>query len=619
MCGIIGYVGKKPASPILLEGLRRLEYRGYDSAGMAVLQEADLLVRKKMGKIDAGLATFLDENPLPGNLGIGHTRWATHGVPSDRNCHPHVDASGRIAVVHNGVIENYDALRTRLARQGHQFKSDTDTEALAHLIGDYYEKSKKRGGATNDILTQAVCQALRDVIGTYGIAVVCADEPGKIIGARRGSPLIIGIGKGEHFLASDANAIVAHTRKVVYLNDYDVATVTAGRIDVLNLGTDTAKTQITRLEFSHEDAARGDHAHFMLKEIFEQPRTIENALRGRLDLKNATTKFGGLNLSDNELRSINRIIIAASGTSWHAALAGEYLIEELAGIPVEVEFAHEFCYRNAPLEKNTVLLALSQSGETADTLAALREAKRRGRKALAIVNVVGSAIAREADGGIYMHAGPEIAVASTKAFVSTLTVLTLLAIHLGRMRNLAAGPALQILRALESLPAQIERIFKQTAALKKLARKYAKAGDFFFLGRGRMFPIALEGALKLKEISYVHAEGYSAAEMKHGPIALIDAKTPTVFLVPRDSMYEKTVANLSMIRARKGPIIALATEGDRQIKKTADDVFYLPQTAEQLYPVLAAVPLQLLSYYIALERGCDVDKPRNLAKSVTVE
>jgi glucosamine--fructose-6-phosphate aminotransferase (isomerizing) len=619
MCGIIGYVGKKPASPILLEGLRRLEYRGYDSAGMAVLREADLLVRKKMGKIDAGLATFLDENPLPGNLGIGHTRWATHGVPSDRNCHPHMDASGRIAVVHNGVIENYDALRTRLARQGHQFKSDTDTEALAHLIGDYYEKSKKRGGTTNDVLTQAVCQALRDVIGTYGIAVVCADEPGTIIGARRGSPLIIGIGKGEHFLASDANAIVAHTRKVVYLNDYDVATVTAGRFNVLNLGADTAKTQITRLEFSHEDAARGDHAHFMLKEIFEQPRTIENALRGRLDFKNATAKFGGLNLSDNELRSINRVIIAASGTSWHAALGGEYLIEELAGIPVEVEFAHEFCYRNAPLEKNTILLALSQSGETADTLAALREAKRRGRKALAIVNVVGSAIAREADGGIYMHAGPEIAVASTKAFVSTLVVLTLLAVHLGRMRNLAAGPALQILRALESLPAQLERIFKRTAALKKLARKYAKAGDFFFLGRGRMFPIALEGALKLKEISYVHAEGYSAAEMKHGPIALIDPKTPTVFLVPRDSMYEKTVANLSMIRARKGPIIALATEGDRQIKKTADDVFYLPQTVEQLYPVLATVPLQLLSYYIALERGCDVDKPRNLAKSVTVE
>ncbi|HEX3624469.1 MAG TPA: glutamine--fructose-6-phosphate transaminase (isomerizing) [Verrucomicrobiae bacterium] len=619
MCGIIGYVGKKPASPILLEGLRRLEYRGYDSAGMAVLREADLLVRKKMGKIDAGLATFVGENPLSGNLGIGHTRWATHGVPSDRNCHPHMDASGRIAVVHNGVIENYDALKTRLSRQGHQFKSDTDTETLAHLIGDYYEKGKKRGGAKNGVLVQAVCRALREVIGTYGIAVVCADEPGTIIGARRGSPLIIGIGKGEHFLASDANAIVAHTRKVVYLNDYDVATVTAGRFDVTNLGADTAKTQIFRLEFSHEDAARGDHAHFMLKEIFEQPRTIENALRGRMDFKNATAKFGGLNLSDDELRSINRIIIAASGTSWHAALVGEYLIEELAGIPVEVEFAHEFCYRNAPLERNTVLLALSQSGETADTLVAMREAKRRGRKALAIVNVVGSAIAREADGGIYMHAGPEIAVASTKAFVSTLVVLTLLAVHLGRMRSLARGTGLQILRALESLPGQVEDILAQTAALKKLARKYAKAGDFFFLGRGRMFPIALEGALKLKEISYVHAEGYSAAEMKHGPIALIDAKTPTVFLVPRDAMYEKTVANLSMIRARKGPVIALATEGDKSIKKVAEDVLYLPQTAEQLYPILAAVPLQLLAYYIALERGCDVDKPRNLAKSVTVE
>ena len=619
MCGIIGYVGKKPASPILLEGLRRLEYRGYDSAGMAVLKEADLFVCKKKGRIDTGLAAFLEEKPVPGNLGIGHTRWATHGVPSDRNCHPHVDASGRIAVVHNGVIENYEALRTRLMREGYQFKSDTDTEVLAYLIGDYYSKAKKRDGSHNGVLTEVVCQALRDVIGTYGIAVVCADEPDKIVAARRGSPLLIGIGKGEHFLASDGNAIVAHTRKVVYLNDYDVATVTAGRFDVSNLGADTATTQISQLEFSHEDAVRGDHAHFMLKEIVEQPRTIENALRGRLDFKNATAKFGGLNLSDDELRSIGRIVIAASGTSWHAALAGEYLVEEFAGIPVEVEFAHEFCYRNAPLEPHTVLLALSQSGETADTLAALREAKRRGRKALAIVNVVGSAIAREADGGIYMHAGPEIAVASTKAFVSTLVVLTLLAVHLGRMRNLAAGPALQILRALEALPKQLEHILAQTDPLKKLARKYAKAGDFFFLGRGRMFPIALEGALKLKEISYVHAEGYSAAEMKHGPIALIDRKTPTVFLVPQDTMYDKTIANLAMIRARKGPVIAVASEGDKQIKKIADDVIYLPQTAEQLYPVLAVVPLQLLAYYIALERGCDVDKPRNLAKSVTVE
>jgi glutamine---fructose-6-phosphate transaminase (isomerizing) len=617
MCGIIGYVGKKSASPVLLEGLRRLEYRGYDSAGIAVLQEADLLVRKKLGRIDSGLATFLQSSPVSGNLGIGHTRWATHGVPSDRNCHPHFDETGKIAVVHNGVIENYDALKERLLRAGHVFKSDTDTEVLAHLIGEYYGKRKKPGG--NGALTQAVCDALREVIGTYGIAVICANEPDKIVGARRGSPLIVGIGRGENFLTSDANAIVAHTKKVVYLNDYDVATVTAGRFDIQNLGTDTAKIQISRLEFSHEDAVRGEHAHFMLKEIFEQPRTIENALRGRLDFKNATAKFGGLNLSNDELRTIDRIIIAASGTSWHAALVGEYLIEELAGIPVEVEFAHEFCYRNAPLEKNTALLALSQSGETADTLAALREAKRRGHKALAIVNVVGSSIAREVDGGIYMHAGPEIAVASTKAFVSTLTILTLLAIHLGRLRNLSASHALQILHALEALPKQVEKILAQDGALKKLARKYAKAADFFFLGRGRMFPIALEGALKLKEISYIHAEGYSSAEMKHGPIALIDAKTPTVFLVPLDSMYEKTVANLAMIRARRGPIIALATEGDKQIRKTAGDVIYLPKTLDALYPILASVPLQLFAYHVAVARGCDIDKPRNLAKSVTVE
>jgi len=616
MCGIIGYVGKKAASPIILEGLRRLEYRGYDSAGMAILHGADLLVRKKKGKIDEGLAPLLKLEPVAGNLGIGHTRWATHGVPSDKNSHPQLDASGKIAVVHNGVIENFDALKQRLLKTGHKFKSDTDTEVLAHLIGEHYEK---RRGQNGDRLTLAVCDALREVIGTYGLAVICADEPYKIIGARRGSPLIIGIGNGENFLASDANAIVAHTRKVVYLNDYDVATITPERFDVLNLGADTAKIQISELEFRQEDAVRGEHAHFMLKEIFEQPRSVENALRGRIDKENATAKFGGLNLSEKELRSIQRIVIAASGTSWHAALVGEYLIEELAGIPVEVEFAHEFCYRNAPLEKNTVLLVLSQSGETADTLAALREAKRRGHPALAIVNVVGSTIARESDGGIYMHAGPEIGVASTKAFVSTLTVLTMLAVHLGRMRSLAASRAVEILHALETLPKQIEKLLAQNDSLKKIAKKYAKADDFFFLGRGYTFPIALEGALKLKEISYIHAEGYSAAEMKHGPIALIDKKTPTVFLVPEDAMREKTLANLAMIRARKGPIIVLATEGDKAIKKVADDVIFLPKTLELLNPILASVPLQLFAYHIAVARGCDVDKPRNLAKSVTVE
>jgi glucosamine--fructose-6-phosphate aminotransferase (isomerizing) len=616
MCGIIGYVGKKSAAPILLEGLRRLEYRGYDSAGIAVVHEGGLLVRKKKGKIEEGLARLLKSEPVAGNLGIGHTRWATHGIPSDKNSHPQTDASGRIAIVHNGVIENYDALKEKLLAAGHAFKSDTDTEVLAHLIGDFYEK---RRGKKSNTLTQAVCDALREVIGTYGLAVICADEPDKIVGARRGSPLIIGIGKGENFLASDANAIVAHTKKVVYLNDYDVATITPKKFKVINLGTDTANVQISKLEFSQEDAVRGEHAHFMLKEIYEQPRTIENALRGRVDHKNATAHLGGLNLSEKELRSLNRIIIAASGTSFFAALAGEYLIEEFAGIPVEVEFAHEFCYRNAPLEKNTILLVLSQSGETADTLAALREAKKRGHKTLAIVNVVGSTIARESDGGIYMHAGPEIGVASTKAFVSTLTVLSLLAVHLGRMRNLPAKRALEILHALEAVPEQIEKLLAQNDSLKKIAKKYAKADDFFFLGRGYTFPIALEGALKLKEISYIHAEGYSAAEMKHGPIALIDKKTPTVFLVPQDSMYDKTMANLAMIRARQGPIIALATEGDKAIKKVADDVIYLPRALEPIYPILATVPLQLFAYHIAVARGCDVDKPRNLAKSVTVE
>jgi glucosamine--fructose-6-phosphate aminotransferase (isomerizing) len=635
MCGIIGYVGKKSASPILLEGLRRLEYRGYDSAGVAVLDDADMVVRKKKGRIDEGLARVLQSAPADGHLGIGHTRWATHGVPADENSHPHLDGSGKIAVVHNGVIENFEALKQRLLKAGHKFRSNTDTEVLAHLIGAHYEQLKTaparlRPPATNptgnghghpssDMLTQAVCDALREVIGTYGLAVICTDFPDTIVAARRGSPIIIGIGQEENFVASDANAIVAHTKRVVYLNDYDVATITAEHFDVLNLGTDTANVQVSNLEFSQEDAVRGKHAHFMLKEIYEQPQAVLNALRGRIDYEGATAKFGGLNMTAAELRGIDRIIIAASGTSWHAALVGEYLIEELAQIPVEVEFAHEFCYRNCPLEKNTVLLVLSQSGETADTLAALREAKRRGHRALAIVNVVGSSIARESDGGIYMHAGPEIGVASTKAFVSTLTVLTLLAIHLGRLRQLSANRAREILRGLEALPGQIEQILAQNTALKTLARKYAKAEDFFFLGRGCTFPVALEGALKLKEISYIHAEGYSAAEMKHGPIALIDAKTPTVFVVPQDAMYEKTLANLAMIRARKGPIVALGTEGDKGLRKVADSVMYIPKTLDLLNPILASVPLQLFAYHIAVARGCDVDKPRNLAKSVTVE
>ncbi|MDB6067589.1 MAG: glutamine--fructose-6-phosphate transaminase [Pedosphaera sp.] len=619
MCGIVGYIGKQPASPIIVEGLRRLEYRGYDSAGLSVINGRGLEIRKRKGKIDEGLAKFLQADPLAGSMGIGHTRWATHGQPSDENSHPHVDQSGRIAVVHNGIIENYDRLKERLTKAGHKFCSATDTEVLAHLIGEHYEKQKGENGDALHPLARAVTSALREVIGTYGIAVVCQDCPEVIVGARRGSPLIVGIGEGEHFLASDANAIAPHTRQAVYLNDYDVVTLGADRFTVSSLGADTAQVQISQLEFGGEAAERGKFAHFMLKEIFEQPRTIENALRGRVDMEEGTAKFGGLNLSSAELRAIDQVVITACGTSWHAALVGEYLMEEFAHIPVEVEYASEFRYRNPPIEKNTLVLAITQSGETADTLASLRETRRRGHKVLAICNVVGSTIAREADGGIYLHAGPEIGVASTKAFTSQVTVLTLLALLMGRIRMLSLNRGRQILQALEAVPKQIDEILKQNDAIALLAKKYATARNFFFLGRQYNFPVALEGALKLKEISYIHAEGYPAAEMKHGPIALIDEHTPSVVVIPSDAMYDKTLSNLEVLRARKGPVIAIATEGNTTLAKHVDDVIYLPATLECLFPLLAAVPLQLLAYHIAVARGCDVDKPRNLAKSVTVE
>ena len=620
MCGIIGYVGKQSATPIVLEGLRRLEYRGYDSAGIVVLNGEGLELRKRKGKIDEGLAKLLVSEPLHGRMGIGHTRWATHGQPSDENSHPHLDQSGKIAVVHNGIFENYDRVKERLVKAGHHFKSATDTEVLAHLIGEHYEKLKpgSNGGGLHP-LAQAVTQALREVIGTYGIAVVCADHPGVIVGARRGSPLIIGIGEGEHFLASDATAIAPHTRQVVYLNDYDVATLTADRFTVTSLGADTAQVQISQLEFSPEAAERGKFAHFMLKEIFEQPRTVENALRGRIDVDEGTAKFGGLNLTNAELRDIDQIVITACGTSWHAALVGEYLFEELAHIPVEVEYASEFRYRNAPIEKHTLVLAITQSGETADTLASLRETRRRGHKVLAICNVVGSTIARESDGGIYLHAGPEIGVASTKAFTSQVTVLTLFALLMGRMRMLSLNRGRQLLHALESVPAQMDKILQQNDAIAELARKYATAKNFFFLGRQYNFPVALEGALKLKEISYIHAEGYPAAEMKHGPIALIDEHTPSVVVIPSDAMYDKTLSNLEVVKARKGPIIAIATEGNTALAGQVNDIIYLPDALEPIFPLLAVMPLQLLAYHIAVARGCDVDKPRNLAKSVTVE
>jgi len=619
MCGIVGYLGKKSATPIILEGLRRLEYRGYDSAGVAVLKNGAFQIAKRKGKIEEGLAAAVAAKPPQGEIGIGHTRWATHGAPTDENSHPHLDESGRIAVVHNGVIENYDRLKTRFIKEGHTFHSSTDTEVLAHLIGEHYAKVDPAKLEGRDRLTQAVMNALGEVIGAYGIGVVSLDHPEIIVGARRGSPLIVGLGNGENFLSSDVTAIVSHTRQVIYLNDHDVVTLKADDYEVVNLGADTARVQISNVEYTAQDSEKGSFPHYMLKEIFEQPTTVANGLRGRMDRDESTARFGGLNLTTAELRAIDRIVIVACGTSWHAGLIGEYLFEELAHIPTTVEYASEFRYRNAPIEKGTLVICITQSGETADTLAGLRESKRRGHPVVAICNVVGSTIAREAHGGIYLHAGPEIGVASTKAFTSQVSVLTLLALHMGRIRMLSSRRGAMILDALDAIPAQIQNILDHNEGIRRVAEKYAHCEDFFFLGRQYNFPVALEGALKLKEISYIHAEGYPAAEMKHGPIAMIDEKTPSVFIIPHDGLYEKTFSNLQEIKARKGPIIAIATQGDEAISRHVDDLIFIPPTLEPLNPLLAVVPLQLLSYHIAVHRGCDVDKPRNLAKSVTVE
>jgi glucosamine--fructose-6-phosphate aminotransferase (isomerizing) len=614
MCGIIGYMGSKPASSIILEGLRRLEYRGYDSAGLCVLNDGKFELRKKTGRIN-DLAAVLRKQPAKGNTGIGHTRWATHGPPTDENAHPHLDQSGKIAVVHNGVIENHQQLKERLLANGHKFTSQTDTEVLAHLIGEYYKPDGENGAA----IANAVRQALKEVVGTYGIAVVHVDHPNVIVGARRGSPLLIGVGRDENFLASDVSAIIAHTRRVVYLNDFEIVTITRDDFQVSTIEAATVSPEIKEVEFVVEDAERGKFPHFMLKEIFEQPLAVQNALRGRLSYDEATARLGGLNLSPAELRAVDRIIYVACGTALHAGMLGEYLMEDLARIPTEWEYASEFRYRNAPVEKHTLVFAISQSGETIDTLAAVRESKRRGHRTLGIVNVVGSTIAREVDGGTYMHAGLEIGVAATKTFVSQMTIMTLLAVLMGRMRHLAATRGTEILKELEQIPAKIERILEQSDAIAAIAKKYCEANSFLFLARQYNYPVALEGALKLKEISYIHAEGYPAAEMKHGPIALIEPRTPSVFICPRNGVYEKVMANIEEIKARKGPVIAIATEGNDEIRKKADDVMFVPGTLDCLEPLLTVVPMQLLAYHIAVLRGCDVDKPRNLAKSVTVE
>jgi len=608
MCGIVGYVGSQDSVPILLEGLRRLEYRGYDSAGVAILNGQGLIVQKAAGKI-AVLEGLLNGSKPRGTLGIAHTRWATHGEPTTVNAHPHVDCKGNIAVAHNGIIENYVTLRQKLEEEGHRFTTDTDTETIAHLIEKYFEGNLER----------AVAAALRHVTGTYGIAVIARDDPGKIVGARHGSPLVVGICDSEYVLASDVSAIIRHTNQVVYLDDEEMVVLTPQGIHTTTIREETVSKRVETVDWDLEKIEKAGYAHFMLKEIFEQPQSLRNTLRGRLLAEEGTSRLGGLNMSPAELRAITRVVITACGTSWHAGMIGEYLIEELARIPVEVEYASEFRYRNPILEPGTVVIVVSQSGETADTLAAMREAKRRGARVLGVCNVVGSTIARESGGGVYIHAGPEIGVASTKAFTSQVAALALLTLYLGRLGELSPELGAELTRELESIPDKIERILAGADKVKAIARAYARHNNFLYLGRGYNFPVALEGALKLKEISYIHAEGYPAAEMKHGPIALIDENMPVVFICTQDSAYEKVLNNMEEVRARRGKIIAIASEGDEHVATKADHVLYIPRVLGPLTPLLSVVPLQLLAYYIAVERKCDVDQPRNLAKSVTVE
>jgi glucosamine--fructose-6-phosphate aminotransferase (isomerizing) len=616
MCGIVGYIGRDRAGSVMLDGLKRLEYRGYDSAGLIVSTKKGFEQIKRTGRV-VNLEEALDELQYGGNLGISHTRWATHGDVTEANAHPHTSSDGKISLVHNGVIENYSAMKAFLLEKGYAFQSETDSEALSNLIAYHYAKEDKYSGK-NPFL-EAVRKSLRHVEGTYGIAVVCPDFPLELIGARKGSPLIIGIGKGENLIASDVNAITHCTQNVVYLNDNEVVHMTNADFSISTVSSKNVEAIIHKVDWDTTAAELGEYTHFMEKEIFEQPASLQNGMRGRFSDDSSTAVFGGLNLNPQELRQIDRILFLACGTAWHACLVAEYLIERFARIPVEVEYASEFRYRNAPLDKNTLVIAISQSGETIDTLGALREAKRKGYRTLAINNSVGSTIARESDGGIYQHAGPEIGVASTKAFTSQIMICAMLALYLGRLRDLSYGDGIEIVKALRSVPQQVGQILKQNDKIAAIAKKYAKYEDCLFLGRQLMFPIALEGALKLKEISYIHAEGYPAAEMKHGPIALICEDCPSVFLATSGEIFQKSLANVQEVKARKGKIICVAT-GDCEIPDNlVDDIILVPECHEIVKPILMSIPIQLFSYHVALERGCDVDKPRNLAKSVTVE
>jgi glucosamine--fructose-6-phosphate aminotransferase (isomerizing) len=611
MCGIVGYIGIRDVTPIIIDGLKRQEYRGYDSAGLAVLADNSVKILKRAGKVSE-LETLVEMHPLHSTIGIGHTRWATHGVPNDINAHPHVDQTGTIALVHNGIIENHGAIRKRLERDGVTFHTDTDTEALVQLISAFYDITSN--------LEHAVRLALQEVDGTFGIVVISSHEPDKLIAARRGSPLVLGINEGEYFVASDASAIVGHTRQVIFLEDDDVATLTRNGYEVKTLGDELVEHEIEEITYDIEQIEKGGFEHFMLKEIHEQAQTIMDSMRGRLILDKGTAKLGGLREVMPMLNNARRIIITACGTSWHAALVGEYMLEHYARIPVEVEYASEFRYRDPIIHEDDVVIVISQSGETADTLAALREAKKRGATVIGICNVVGSTIARETHAGVYIHAGPEIGVASTKAFTSQLVALSLLTLMLGRNRGFISIEEGRLFATeLLSIPGKVTEILKDTTAVQDLAALYYTANNALYLGRGYNFPAALEGALKLKEISYIHAEGYPAAEMKHGPIALIDENMPVVFIAPQDRIHEKVVSNIQEVKARKGQVIAIVNHEDNVISEMAEHIICIPRTLDFLTPLLTSIPLQLLAYYIAVRRGCDVDQPRNLAKSVTVE
>ena len=608
MCGIVGYIGENKARPVLMNGIRRLEYRGYDSAGISIINDNKMVSERSVGFVDE-LEKKLNGKFDKGTLGIVHTRWATHGAPTVENAHPHCDCTGNISIVHNGIIENYNYLKAKLEKEGHIFKSETDSEVIAHLIESYFEGE----------LEDAVRRALKEVDGAYGLAIISLDDPGKLIAARRGSPMIVGIGKGEHFITSDVAAILEYTKEVVYLDDNEIAVLTREKMETTDIDNVQISKSIDAVQWNLDKTEKGGYEHFMLKEIYEQPQSLRDAMLGRFEKDSNLVHLGGLKEKEDVLRDVRRIIIAACGTSWNAGLIGEYMIEEHLEIPVEVEYASEFRYRNPIIEEGTMVLVISQSGETADTLAAMQEAKKKGAVILSICNVVGSSIARESDGGIFLHAGPEIGVASTKAFTSQIAVLFLLTLFLARVRGKKEVLSSDLTNKLREIPGQVQQILDKKDQIIKIAQLYGDSNNFLYLGRGYNYPVALEGALKLKEISYIHAEGYPAAEMKHGPIALIDKNMPVVFIATTDRVYAKVLNNIEEVRTRGGKVIAIANEQNNEISEMVDHVLYVPETIDVLTPILSVIPLQLLAYHIAVMRGCDVDKPRNLAKSVTVE